>query len=398
MTKESQDIVTRVQRTIGESPAALHEPDLSEYEVELAVDCIRSSFISTVSPYVNRFEATLAATLGSPNVLATNSGTSALQLALLVLGVRPGDEVLCTALSFAASANAIAYCGATPHFVDVEDETFGMCPDALKASLASMHVSQDGTLTNPTTGATVRAVLVVHIFGQPCQIDALQALAGSYGLLLIEDAAEALGSQVDGRSAGTIGAIGCLSFNGNKIATTGAGGALVTNNSSFAEQARHLASLAKAPHLWHYRHTEVGFNYRMPGLNAAVGCAQLERLDAFLAQKRALHLAYSESFQDCEYGKLHGEASGTSSNFWLNTLVLDGSISAQLDTILQDLHNSGLGARPVWQLLSNLPQFARAPRGDLSTAVDLSRRIVNLPSGMGLSARLSTRNDPLADS
>ena len=289
-----EQLVAALRQTLGPAPVALHEPVFAGREWEYVRSCLDSGWVSSAGAFVDRFERELAAYLGARHVIAVVNGTAALHVALLLAGVRPGDEVLIPSLTFIATANAVAYCGALPHFVDCDVETLGLDPSRLNSYLAEIAEVVDGTCRNRRTGARIAGVVPVHIFGHPVAMDALGEVAARYRLPLIEDATEAIGSRYRGRAAGTIGLMGTLSFNGNKTITTGGGGALITNDDALAQHARHLTTTAKTPHRWLYLHDEIGFNYRLPNLNAALGCAQLEELDGFIARKRRLATLYAE--------------------------------------------------------------------------------------------------------
>jgi len=305
-------------------------------------------------------------------------------MALLLAGVEAGDEVLVPALSFVATANAVWYCNAKPHFVDSEDSTLGIDPEALRAYLHVSTEQRNGLCVNRNTGHTIRAIVPVHIFGHPCRIDELLAVAKDFNLVLIEDAAESLGSFFNGKHTGTFGLLGTLSFNGNKTITTGGGGAILTDNQELAKRAKHLTTTAKIPHRWDYVHDEVGYNYRMPNLNAALGCAQLEQLPEFLSSKRRLFNRYCESLRDVEYVHLFSEPEDCHSNYWLQALLLDDSVANQRDPILEATNSAGLMTRPAWTLLHKLTPFQDCPRAPLPIAESLEQRIINLPSSSEL--------------
>lgn len=377
MFEEAIRFIRAQFRTAGFIP--LHEPRFRGREKEYLLDCIDSTFVSSVGPYVDRFERMLAEYVGARHAVVTVNGTAALHAALLLAGVRPGDEVITQPLTFIATANAIAYCGATPCFVDVDRDTLGLSPDALRDFLATQTRpgGEDGRRLNRTTGRPITACVPMHTFGHPCRIDALAATCREYGLPLVEDAAEALGSRYAGRHAGTFGRMGVFSFNGNKTITSGGGGAIATDDEALARRAKHLTTTAKVPHRWEFVHDEIGFNYRMPNLNAALACAQLEQLDGFLRDKRELAEAYRNFFPTIGL-KFVGEPRAARSNYWLNTLIL--SDRAERDAFLQATHEAGVMTRPIWRLMNELDMYRNAPCGPLEQATWLAERAVNIPS------------------
>ena len=382
----AQDITEAIQQVLN-SPqefVPLHEPRFSGNESKYVQECIDSTFVSSVGEFVDRFENKLADYTGAKYAVAVVNGTAALHMALLLAGVDSGDEVLVPALSFVATANAVCYCGAKPHFVDSEQQTLGMDPEALRNYLQDSTEQHNKICVNRKTGNRVRAMVPVHIFGHPCDLDGLLEVAKDFNLALIEDAAESLGSTYYDQHTGTFGLFGTLSFNGNKTITTGGGGAILTDDPELSKRAKHLTTTAKIPHRWDYIHDEVGFNYRMPNLNAALGCAQLEQLPDFLTSKRRLYDSYQEAFLDIKGVTLFAEPEGSHSNYWLQTLLLDESIAKQRDSILEITNSAGLMTRPAWKLLHKLPPFKDCPQAPLPVAESLELRIVNLPSSTGL--------------
>jgi perosamine synthetase len=313
-------------------------------------------------------------------VIATVNGTAALHVGLIAAGVGRGDEVLVPALTFVASANAVALTGGTPHFVDCDEGSLGVDAAKLAAHLTKIVVTKDGHRVNRATGRPIKALVVVHVFGHSADLDALEDVCGQYGITLIEDAAEALGTRYKGRHVGARGLFGALSFNGNKIVTTGGGGAIATDDDAFASLARRLASTARVPHRWDYVHDAVAFNYRLPNLNAALGCAQLRSLPRFLAQKRVLADRYAAAFAGIDGARVLREPEFSHSNYWLNALVLDHPDDALRNAILEATNAAGFATRPTWKPLHDLPMYADCPRMDLATAESLRARVVNLPS------------------
>ena len=379
-----QQIVHAIQSVVGVGPVALHEPRFRGNEMVYLKECVDSTFVSSVGKFVDRFEADLAAFTGAYRAVAVVNGTAALHLALRLAGVEAGDEVLLPALTFIATANAVTYCGATPHFVDSEESSLGMDAFALREYLSHTTEIRGDHCVNCETGRVIRAMIPMHTFGHPVDIEALLAVAHDFRLQLIEDAAESLGSTVGGRHTGTFGLIGTLSFNGNKTITTGGGGAILTNNLKLAAHAKHLSTTAKLHHRWKFLHDEVGYNYRLPNLNAALGCAQLEQLPGFIEDKRCLFKRYKLAFANFTGVNLVSEPLGCSSNYWLQTLLLDESLVNQRDAVLSATNEAGLMTRPVWTLLHRLPMYSKVPRAPLPVAESLERRLINIPSSSGL--------------
>jgi aminotransferase in exopolysaccharide biosynthesis len=380
----ADDIIVAIRSVVGPRPVALHEPRFGGNEWAYLKECLDSTFVSSVGKFVDRFEAELAAYTGARHAVAVMNGTAALHIALQLAGVQPDDEVLIPALTFVATACAVRYCGASPHFVDSEERTLGVDIDALRDYLQSATELRAGKCVNRSSGRIIRALVPMHVFGHPMDIEAALALARDFRLMLIEDAAESLGSTVHGRHTGTFGVMGTLSFNGNKTVTTGGGGAILFDDAELARRAKHLTTTAKVPHRWEYRHDAVGYNYRMPNLNAALGCAQLEQLDGFIAAKRRLFERYRTAFTRVPQVRLMSEPSGSRSNYWLQTLLLDESAAGQRDWILAATNDAGLMTRPVWTLMHLLEPYRDCPRMDLSAAESLARRIINIPSSSQL--------------
>lgn len=366
--------------------APLHEPEFRGNEKRYVSECIDTGWVSSVGAFVDRFERDLADYCSAAYAVATANGTSALHAALVTAGVLPGEEVLVPTLTFIATANAVLYASAVPHFVDSEKHTGGIDPEALDAYLAGIVEQRSGRNVNRLTGRPIAALLPVHIFGHACRIEQLAAVAEKWNLLLIEDAAEALGTFYNGRHLGTAGKLGCLSFNGNKIVTTGGGGAILTNDPELAARAKHLTTTARVPHRWSFIHDETGFNYRMPNLNAALGCAQLERLPDMLARKRQLAELYIRHFRELDGAEIVMEPAGCESNYWLVAARLDRADLSQRDACLEALVGAGYGARPLWTPMHRLPMHADFPSAPLPVAEELEHRLICLPSSPGLVA------------
>lgn len=359
---------------------ALHEPSFGDDDWLLVKDCLDSNWVSTAGPYVSAFEDALKQFTGSPYAVATNSGTAALHLCLHACGCCYGDEILLPSLTFVATANAISYTGATPHFVDIEAVRLGIDPAALRDYLHEIVEWKDGRAHNRSTGRRLKALLPVHAFGFPCCIGELAEVADEFGLSLIEDAAESLGSLDKGCHTGLTGIAAALSFNGNKIITTGGGGAILTRDEALMHRLKHLSSTAKQSHPWRYFHDEVGFNYRLPNLNAALGCAQLRDLPQRIEAKRTLAEAYWTAFSDFAGASVQREATGCRSNYWLVCLVLEAQHRNQLDAVLSEAHRLNLMLRPCWTPLHRLPMYSNCPRSSLHCTEDLVDRLINLPS------------------
>ncbi|WP_300300025.1 LegC family aminotransferase, partial [Ferrovibrio sp.] len=381
---DANRIAETVARVIGTvpRPVALHEPEIRNGDIAAVADCVRGGWVSPVAPIARRFEAELGRISNSEHVIVCSSGTAALHLALLAIGVGPGDEVLVPALSFAATANAVVYCGAQPHFCDVEPQALGLDPAALARHLAACGQAGPNGLVNRNTGRRIAAVLPMHAFGHPVALDEIAAICAQYDLPLVEDAAEALGSTYHGRPVGSIGRIGIFSFNGNKIVTTGGGGAVVTNDAALGEKARHLGTTARRRDTGRIEHDAVGFNYGMPGLNAALGLAQVERLPELIQRKRDLAGRYRAAFAGMAGTSLVEELPDTRSIYWLNTLMLDNAAAA--DAALAALHERQIMARPIWTPLHLLPMFRDSPRMPDMQAERLAACGINLPSSAHL--------------
>jgi aminotransferase in exopolysaccharide biosynthesis len=358
----------------------LHAPVFHGRERDLVLDTIDSTFVSSVGTYVDRFEQEIARYTGSPRAVATVNGTAALHVALMLAGVGSGDLVITQALTFVATCNAIAYCGAEPVFVDVDRHTLGLSPVALRAWLEqNASRDDDGTCRLREDGRAIRACLPMHTFGHPADIDGLLSVCNAWGLVLVEDAAESLGSLYHDRHTGVFGRLGTLSFNGNKIITTGGGGMILTGDAEHARRARHFTSTAKQPHAYEFVHDDVGYNYRLPNLNAALGCAQLEQLERFVRAKRELAASYRSFFEGSGL-QFICEPEGCRSNYWLNAVLCDDEQSR--DELLTGTNEKGVMTRPIWRLMSRLPMYASCRRGDLTQSQWLEERVVNLPSSV----------------
>ncbi len=386
----SKEIIDRIKLAINKadesSDVYLHEPSfVGTNAYEYIKDCLDSGWVSSSGEWVSRFENLISEFTGSNYAIAVSNGTDALRLALHIIGVKKGNEVMIPPLSFVATANAVSHLGATPHFVDIESDSLGMCPLALEKRLNQVGLIKEGELFNKITGNKISAVLPVHIFGLPSKIEEIRLICSKWKLPLIEDAAEALGSFIKTKAesihCGCLGDIGTLSFNGNKIITTGGGGALLTNNKEIAESAKHLSTTAKKKHPWNFYHDKVGWNDRLPNINAALGVSQIEKIKDKLISKRNLHKRYLKYFHDLQEIEIIKEYNQNESNYWLVTMRINVNNPHILrEEILKESHESKIYLRPCWNLLNDLPMYVEAPCGDLKEARNQSERLINLPS------------------
>ena len=359
----------------------LHAPMFKGREKELVLETLETTFVSSVGGFVDEFELQLANYTGAKYVIATNNGTAALHIALLLAGIQRDDEVITSPLTFVATCNAIRYCGAAPVFVDVESNTLGLCPDKLRLFLEEhAEVRDDGFCYNRQSGRIIRACLPVHNLGHPARIKDIAGVCAEYNVSVIEDAAESLGSFIDNKHTGRTGLMGALSFNGNKIITTGGGGALITDDKDLAKQAKHYTTTAKQQHPWLFLHDKVGFNYRLPNINAALGCGQLEQLVGFIARKRTLAHRYQDWFDNVLEAECFSEPFGARSNYWLNAILLENR--NMRDNFLKYTNDSGVMTRPMWTPMHSLPMYRGCQTGDLTIAEDIEARLVNIPSSV----------------
>lgn len=358
---------------------ALHEPVFIGNERKYVLDAIDSTFVSSVGAYVNRFEEMMTQITGAKYAVAIVNGTNALHMGLLLAGVRREDEVLSQALTFIATANAISYIGAQPVFVDVDKDTLGMSPEALKFFLMQYAEKRDDGTYNKRTGKRIAACVPMHTFGFPCRIDEIAVICEEWDICLVEDAAESLGSYYKNKHTGVFGKIGVFSFNGNKTVTCGGGGALVTDDEIVAKRAKHLTTQAKVPHKWEFVHDEIGYNYRMPNLNAALACAQLEQLNQFIGNKRDLAMTYETFFQSQENIQFVRELPEARANYWLNALLFKNL--EERDSFLTYSNENGVMTRPIWELMNRLEMFKDCQKDDLRNSIWIADRLVNIPSG-----------------
>ena len=345
-------------------------------------ECIDSSFVSSVGKFVDRFEEMVAKYTGAKKAVVCVSGTNALHMAMMLVGVERNDEVLTQALTFIATCNAITYIGAHPVFIDVDKDTMGLSPDALKEWLVKNAEVKNGQCYNKKSGRRVKACVPMHTFGHPVRIEEIVHLCQEYHIELVEDAAESIGSLYKGKHTGTFGKVGAISFNGNKTITTGGGGMMLFNDEELAAHAKHLTTQAKISHRWEFRHDYVGYNYRMPNINAALGCAQLENLDKFIASKRQLAVEYAEFFKNVDDIQFFTEPEDAFSNYWLQAVILKDK-AAQQEFLLQT-NDNGVMTRPIWELMNRLPMFEHCENDGLENTIWFADRVVNIPSSVRL--------------
>ncbi len=366
----------------GERPIPLHVPRFTGNEKKYLMECIDSTYVSSVGNFVNKFEEMIKEYTGAGFAVACVNGTAALHTSLLLAGVKQGDEVITQPLTFVATANAIKYCNASPVFLDVDKNTLGLSADKLEEFLLkNTEIKDDGFSYNNATKCRIAACVPMHTFGMPAEIDKIFAICKKHNITLIEDSTESLGSFYKNRHTGTFGLFGVLSFNGNKTITTGGGGMILTNDESLAKKAKHITTTAKLPHQWEFFHNEVGYNYRLPNINAALGCAQMENLPGFIENKRELSKIYSGYFSNIGIEFIE-EQSGSRSNFWLNTILMKDR--EERDKFLKFTNDNGVMTRPAWTLLDRLPMFKNCQAWDLENSKVLENRIVNIPSSVRL--------------
>ena len=384
--KSPVDGICKILKEVcGNGDIQLHAPIFNGQELQYLKRCLDTTYVSSVGEYVNQFEKEIAKYTDTQYAVALVNGTSALHLALLLARVGSGDEVLVPSLTFIATANAVKYCGASPHFVDVDEETLGISPVALRDWLGFTAEVINGHCVNKRTQKRIRAIIPMHAFGHPADMQGILSVAADYKLKVIEDAAEALGSKYYGKHVGSFGDMGVFSFNGNKIITTGGGGAIVTNNAELAQRARHMSTTAKKSHPWKFEHTEVAYNYRLPNINAALGCAQLEQLPTFIRSKRELFTLYQHRFNALGGLSIKAEPKNCNSNYWLQTLILEPQNTSYRDEIIQKTNEIGLMTRPAWSLLHRHPFYDKCPKAELSVSEKIESQIISIPSSANIS-------------
>ncbi len=360
----------------------LSVPKFIGNEKKYLEECIDTTYVSSVGQFVDRFEKDMASFTGANRAVVCVSGTNALHMAMLLAGVKRNDEVLTQALTFIATCNAISYIGATPVFIDVDRSTMGLSPDAVKNWLSKNGVIKDGQCYDKQTGCRVKACVPMHTFGHPVRIEELASICKEWHIELVEDAAESIGSTYNGKHTGLFGKVGALSFNGNKTITTGGGGMLLFMDEELGDLAKHLTTQAKIPHRWEFKHDYIGYNYRMPNINAALGCAQLEHLNDFIADKRVTAKLYADYFKTIEGIDFFTEPVHSYSNYWLNAVILPNH-DKQLE-FLQETNDNGVMTRPIWELMSRLPMFEHCQHDALENTIFFADRVVNIPSSVRL--------------
>jgi perosamine synthetase len=376
----ANDIIKSIRKVVGKKKHHLHEPLFFGNEIKYLKKTITTNLVSSVGPFVKKFEDQITKFTKSKYTISSVNGTEALHLSLIACGVKNNDEILVPTITFVGTANAIVYSGATPHFVDSEFETLGIDPIKLEKYLEKITIKKGKFYFNKKTKRKIKAIMPVHVFGNICKIDKILKIAKKYNLVVIEDAAEALGSFFNNKHAGTFGLVGCFSFNGNKIMTTGGGGAIITNNKLLAKKIKHLSTTAKINHRWEYIHDEVGYNFRMPNLNAALGSAQIENLNKFLRSKRKLFLRYCEEFSKIDGVTLIKNPKFSKSNNWLNTILIKNSSIQKRNKVLSLAQKNQIFLRPVWKPLHQLKHFRSMPKMNLENAKKIYISCINLPS------------------
>ena len=380
------EILSSIRNVLGNSKEKfpLHEPTFDSDELKFVSECVTSTFVSSVGPQIPEFESQLSNFMGVKHVIAVANGTVALEVALREIGVEPDTEVLVPSLSFVATANAVKHLYAHPIFIDSEESSLGIDPEKLSEFLKTNVESANGFPINKRTGRIIAAVVPMHTLGHPVLLEEISLICELYGIPLVEDMAESLGSYYKGEHTGNFGVTSALSFNGNKIITTGGGGAVITNNDEMAEHMRHTMSTAKIPHSWEFVHDEIGWNYRMPNLNAALGMAQVLKLPRLLEAKRELARKYEQAFESVSDVSFIKEPSSTKSNYWLCAIKLHNPNLDDRNLILKKLHENGILARPLWNLISDFPHFANNQASDLTVARRLVSSVICLPSSSHL--------------
>ncbi len=382
---EYEKITDFIHQLFGtEETVPLHTPLFIGNEKKYLEECIDTTFVSSVGKFVDRFEADMAAYTGAKKAVVCVSGTNALHMALMLVGVERDDEVLTQALTFIATCNAVSYIGAHPVFIDVDRDTLGLSPRAVKDWLVKNAELRNGACYNKRTGRRVKACVPMHTFGHPVKIDELLTVCDEWHIELVEDAAESIGSLYKGRHTGTFGKVGAISFNGNKTITTGGGGMLLFQDEELGKLAKHLTTQAKVPHRWAFVHDHIGYNYRMPNINAALGCAQLENIERYVENKRETAAIYADFFKDIPDITFFTEPEDCRSNYWLNVVMLKDKAAQQ--EFLEYTNDHGVMTRPVWELMNRLEMFKRCETDGLENTRWLADRIVNIPSSVRLKA------------
>jgi perosamine synthetase len=368
----AKSIYSLIKKTIGRGPHQLHEPSFSKQEIKYTNDTIKKNFVSTAGIYGEKFEKKIKKLTKAKYVVAVINGTQGLYISMQALGIKENQEVLVPALTFVGTVNAISYTGAEPHFVDSNIKDLGIDCKKLEIYLKKIAKIKNNKCINKKTGRVISGIVPVHIFGHSCEIENIIRLSKKFKLKIIEDAAEAVGSFYKNKHLGTFGDIGCLSFNGNKIITTGGGGAVITNKKNLANKIKHLTNTAKIKHKWEYIHDDIGYNFRMPSLNAALGLAQIENINIFVNAKRRLFLKYTKNFNKILGVKIFKEGKNLKSNYWLQTLIFDKKYKFLKNRLLNYCYKRKIYLRPTWRLISNLKPYNKKQKMDLSGARDIT--------------------------
>ena len=379
-----KNILNSVKLAVKQNSKKLHEPLFKGNEKKYLKKCIETGYVSYIGKYVNTFERKISKYTGSKNAVALVNGTCALHILLKYFNVGINDEVILPSITFVATANSVAYCKALPHFVDIEKETLGICPEKLEEYLKKIAIKKKGYCINMKTGRKIRVLIAVHVFGVPCKILEIKKICKMYNIKLIEDAAGAMGSFLKGKHLGNFSQAGVISFNGNKTITCGGGAVIITENKKLASKIRHLSTTAKKKHPWEYIHDEIGYNYRMTNLNAAIGCAQLENINRIISAKRKNFFLYKRLFKKNKDVQIIQEPNYSKTNYWLITLIIKKNKKLK-NQVLKELNQSGFQGRSIWKPLHTLKIFEKCPRGKLKNTMDIYNRAINLPSSPILS-------------
>jgi len=375
-------LLKKIVKKKNPNKIGLHEPTINYDDIRSVIKSLKNKQISGEGPYVSRFEKRLSKIVNSRYVICTSSGTSALHVACKIIGLKKNDEVFMPNLNYISSANAVLYCGGIPHLVDISNKTLGIDPVKLEMYIKEISYIKNNKLYNKFSGNIIKAIIPLHTFGHPCEIASIIKIAKRYKLKCIEDSAEGLGSKFKNRHVGTFGQIGILSFNGNKTISTGAGGALITNDKILEKKTRILINLSKKPHKWDYNYSSLGFNYRMPNINAALGCSQIKKLKTIILNQRNLYNYYQLQLKGSKLGKIFKEPKNCKSNYWLQTFILNKSSKILRDAILNKTNSIGIPTRTAWQLLHNVDYLKDCPRMKLNVSKNIFNKIINLPSSI----------------
>ena len=384
--KEEKIIINKIKKVIASGSKKLHEPIFFGNEKKYLAECIKSSYVSSVGRFVNKFEKKLCKFTKSPHSVALVNATSAIHLILRCLNISKNDEVLIPSITFVATANAIRYCQAQPNFIDVEKRTFGICPIKLEKYLKKIIIKKGGQSINKFTKKRIKVLIAVHVFGMPCNIKSINQICKKYNIKVIADAAEAIGSFYKNSHLGTNSLAGVISFNGNKTITAGNGAIILSKNKTLIQKIRHLSTQAKKKHKWEYDHDAVGYNYRLSNINAAIGCAQIEKIKKIISLKRKNFYSYQKEFKDFKYVKLLKEPKQCKSNFWLISLIIEKK-NIKKNRLLSELHKHGIYSRPIWKPLHSLKIFKMCKKDKCENAEEIYNKTINLPSSPNISLK-----------